>query len=831
MQMKLDQVSRSVGDLVALHRESGNRDMTSSTGSSSLHKEMTDAIHSSFSKVHNLAENIADASARRMTDLVTREIESHADFVRREVGSQVSKVASDMTEVILKACVEDPRVRQVQRLQDQAVAALAEAAEARLELERHKVDASNWRGVADRARADLERLQTENLSWFSNFREEEKCAVSVAQDCLQCESSLELGAVRKEMMAELTEKASSEMAQLKGKLIFAERCCDIQNTEIVAMQQNMDKGLAAHTLDSLGTPDILAEIVAEASTKKISEFLTTEMGSHADFLRRQLGESSLQLQAATGSLRTESEKVCREMALIKESRNARQHELTEGHAAMSSFMEIQSQHAVLQVQSEMADLRKLHDKERSLLEMESKSAKADIADLRKAHNQERSLLEMQSKNAIREVEAEMADLRKSHDDELSSMRAAAENALQRSSCRYSELEASLAESHKENEAWKKQQLQELKANHERSPEMDDMLRSAQQDARAFKSEVTSLRAEADKSRIELSEAQNELQAASKNASNARREALNARSEADKTQMDMEKLRASLNEATTQAHPKHGVEKLQTELGTAQQELKDAKAKLVECEQKAASEEQAASNTSKTLVKQLGDAHEQLKETMTKLKHVEATTTSPRPSKDRLSPRPSKDENLADQLKVANEQLAETRVKLKQAEAAQQHLARMTPPGKDGTTDVSQDLEKVRESLKEAKADARRLRRDNLQLKEEMEKTAAGDVAAGQNYMKNEIERLREENYKAQLKSQASQEESARVLKEVVELQQQLRESRLETRRAQEQAGIVKDKDKDRERDRDREKDRDKDKKNFAPSRSTPRGHVAKTATT
>jgi len=46
MQMKLDQVSRSVGDLVALHRESGNRDMTSSTVSSSLHKEMTDAIHS-----------------------------------------------------------------------------------------------------------------------------------------------------------------------------------------------------------------------------------------------------------------------------------------------------------------------------------------------------------------------------------------------------------------------------------------------------------------------------------------------------------------------------------------------------------------------------------------------------------------------------------------------------------------------------------------------------------------------------------------------------------------------------------------------------------------
>merc|ERR1711924_198539 len=65
----------------------------------------------------------------------------------------------------------------------------------------------------------------------------------------------------------------------------------------------------------------------------------------------------------------------------------------------------------------------------------------------------------------------------------------------------------------------------------------------------------------------------------------------------------------------------------------------------------------------------------------------------------------------------------------------------------------------------------------------------------------------------QSQSQASQEESARVFKEVHELQQQLRESRLETRKAQEQAGIAKDKhkDKDHERGREIDKDRDRDK--------------------
>merc|ERR1712039_566553 len=85
---------------------------------------------------------------------------------------------------------------------------------------------------------------------------------------------------------------------------------------------------------------------------------------------------------------------------------------------------------------------------------------------------------------------------------------------------------------------------------------------------------------------------------------------------------------------------------------------------------------------------------------------------------------------------------------------------------------------------ETRADNKRLAREKELLQEQVQKGASGDDA------RLELQKLRENYEKERAESQEAQAQAAQVMKEVYELQQQLREARLEAKKAQERAGVV-----------------------------------------
>jgi len=256
---------------------------------------------------------------------------------------------------------------------------------------------------------------------------------------------------------------------------------------------------------------------------------------------------------------------------------------------------------------------------------------------------------------------------------------------------------------------------------------------AQIESEQLSREVETYRVEAARARSDESQINSDLQA-------TMQDLLQARVDAEKARKELDKLTSA---------PTARLQKLQD------REVQDEVSKF----------EQARSE-SNTLASELQYANEDLQSAKAQLASAD---------------------QIREEFEVVRIELEESRAECKSKDVLAEGVNRDVPlDAHEELESIKNEREKLRASFKESRADVRRLKRENEELQKQLNMQGGDEPRIGdpnQRVIQSELAELRVE-------TERKDSELAEASSEVHDLQQKLREARLETRKAQEQAGLV-----------------------------------------